>query len=243
MIYQKPQVFVNHVFIEGGIFMLKEMIILWKSKGLMRKVVEEFGEMLNDDGYIFSQAWRAFENSELAEELTKPVHDRDRAVNEREREIRRMLLEHLAMTGGQDSSGCLVMMSLVKDAERIGDYSKNIFDLALLLDKSAPQMKYFGRFSELQGKLGFHLKNVQKAFLGEDELLAQKILDDYAPLKEECSKLLEDLFADELPTREAVATTLLSRYFKRINSHVSNIASGLVYPLDQIDFVRGDISD
>lgn len=223
--------------------MLKEMIVLWKSKGLMHKVVEEFGHMLEDDTYIFSQAWLALEDGTCAQALKGPVHKRDRAVNEREREIRRMLLEHLALTGGQDSSGCLVMMSLVKDAERIGDYSKNIFDLALLLGESARQMKYFKRFSELQVRLGVHLDDVRKAFLGEDEALAEKILDAYPQLKEVCNKLLDDLFADELPTREVVATTLLSRHFKRVNSHISNIASGLIYPLDQIDFVRGGISD
>jgi len=38
-----------------------------------------------------------------------------------------------------------------------------------------------------------------------------------------------------------VATALLSRYLKRINSHISNFATGIVYPLDEIDFVRGDI--
>ena len=39
----------------------------------------------------------------------------------------------------------------------------------------------------------------------------------------------------------AVVTALISRYFKRINSHLCNIASGIIYPLNEIDFVRGDI--
>ena len=79
------------------------------------------------------------------------------------------------------------------------------------------------------------------AFLESDTNIARKILKEYAPIKGECNGILRDLFSEELPTREAVATALLSRYLKRINSHMSNIASGIIYPLDQIDFVRGDI--
>jgi len=71
--------------------------------------------------------------------------------------------------------------------------------------------------------------------------MAKKILKDYAPIKGECNSMLRNLFSEELYTREVVTTALLSRYLKRINSHMSNIASGIIYPLDQIDFVRGDI--
>ncbi|MDP6501730.1 MAG: hypothetical protein QGI51_01000 [Dehalococcoidales bacterium] len=28
---------------------------------------------------------------------------------------------------------------------------------------------------------------------------------------------------------------------RRFNSHMSNVASGIIYPLNEIDFVRGDI--
>jgi len=71
--------------------------------------------------------------------------------------------------------------------------------------------------------------------------MAKNILKEYAPIKDECNSMLRDLFSEQLSTREAVATALLSRYLKRTNSHMSNIASGIIYPLDQIDFVRGDI--
>ena len=74
-----------------------------------------------------------------------------------------------------------------------------------------------------------------------DEKLAKKILNNYTPIKRECDKILYALFDEELSPNEAVVTAMLSRYFKRINSHVSNIASGIVYPLNEIDFVTGDI--
>ena len=79
------------------------------------------------------------------------------------------------------------------------------------------------------------------AILAGDEVKAREILKDYKIIKEECNKILHDLFSEDLPAREAVTTALLSRYLKRINSHMSNIASGVILPMDKIDFVRGDL--
>ena len=223
--------------------MLKEMIAVWKQQAFMEKVVEEFSQMLRDDAFIFSNAWGVLRGQLDINSVKQPIHDKDKGVNRQEQEVRRRLLEHLSINPGQDVSGCLILMSLVKDAERIGDYSKNIFDLAEVLKGHAKEMKYFERLSSIQVKLEKHLNQLADAFPAGNEQLAKELLADYASLKEECSQVLNDLFLDELPTREAVSTALLSRFLKRINSHTSNVASGMVYPIDKIDFVRGGISE
>jgi len=221
--------------------MLRQIIALWKGESFMKKVVEEFGEMLSDTEYLSTQAWEALIGQVAIDQIQPSFYDKDNAVNRREREIRRMLVQHLSINPRQDTSGCLVMMSLVKDAERIGDYSKNIFEVAVMLQGVVEEMKYFRRLSSTYRKISDRFPLLKRAFLESDENAAREILKDYAPIKGECNGILSDLLSEELPTREAVATALLSRYLKRINSHMSNIASGIVYPLDQIDFVRGDL--
>lgn len=221
--------------------MLKELITLWKHESLMKKVVEEFGEMLSDDEYLFTRSWQVVTGKAVIDEIKRPFYEKDSAVNEREREIRRKLAEHLSLRPGQDFSGCLVIMSLVKDAERIGDYAKNIFEVGVMLEGASKEMKYLHRLSLTQGKISGHFPRLKIAFLESDENIVKEILEDYAPIKRECNNMLHDLFSEQLSTREAVATALLIRYLKRINSHMSNIASGIVYPLDKIDFVRGGI--
>jgi len=221
--------------------MLKGLIAMWKQKGFMNKVVEEFCGMLRDDAYILSSAWAVMRGERSVEAAKQPLYEKDRSVNSQEQEIRRRLLEHLSINPGQDVSGCLILMSLVKDAERIGDYAKNIFDLRVILEKDAGDMRHFNRLCAIEEKLAKHLQQLAEGFGTGNGELAKTVLDSYAPLKEECSKILFDLFREDLPTQEAVATALLSRFLKRINSHTCNIASGLVYPLDKIDFVRGEI--
>lgn len=218
--------------------MLRQVITLWKGESFMKKVVVKFGEMLSDDEYLFTQAWEVFIGQAVIDRIKQPFYDKDIAVNRREREIRRMLLEHLSLRPGHDFSGCLVMMSLVKDAERIGDYSKNIFEVGVMFQGATKEVKYLERLSATQKRIAERFPQLKTAFLESDENIAHKILKDYAPIKSECNKILRDLFSEQLSTPETVATTLLSRYLKRINSHMSNIASGIVYPLDQIDFVR-----
>ena len=221
--------------------MLRQIITLWKGESFIKRVIEGFGEMLSDLEYLYTHAWDAFIGKLVIDEVRQPFYDKDGAVNRHEREIRRMLAEHLSIHPRHDISGCLVTMSLVKDAERIGDYSKNMFEVAVMLEGIAQEMKYFERLSSPQRKIADHFPLLRKAFLKPDENAAKKILKNYVPIKGECNKILSDLLSEELSTREAVATALLSRYLKRINSHMSNIASGIVYPLDQIDFVRGDL--
>lgn len=221
--------------------MLKEVMALWKSESFMKRVVEKFGEMISDDEYLFTHAWEVFMGQAVIDQIKQPFYDKDMSVNNGEREIRRMLVEHLSLHPRHDISGALVMMSLVKDAERIGDYSKNIFEVGIMLEGKVEEMKYLERLSSLHKKIAARFPQLKMAFLESDTNIARKILKDYAPIKGECNRILHDLFSEELSTREAVATALLSRYLKRINSHMSNIASGIIYPLDQIDFVRGDI--
>ena len=221
--------------------MLKQVMALWKNESFMKRVVEKFGEMISDDEYLFACAWEVFMGQTVIDQIKQPFYDKDISVNKGEREIRRMLVEHLSLHPRHDISGSLVMMSLVKDAERIGDYSKNIFEVGIILEGKTKEMKYLERLASLHRKIADHFPQLKMAFLESDTNMASKILKEYAPIKGECNSILRDLFSEELSTREAVATALLSRYLKRINSHMSNIASGIIYPLDQIDFVRGDI--
>lgn len=221
--------------------MLKEIIDLWKGEGFMKQVIEKFGEMLGDAEFVFTRSWQMFIGEVSIDVIKQTIYDKDRSINSHEKEIRRMILEHLSINPRQDVSGCLAMMGLVKDAERIGDYAKNIFELGVMFHGMLKEMEYLGQLSSLQKKIAERFPKLNQAFMESDENLARELLKGYADIKSECDKILQSLFKEIFSAREAVATALLSRYLKRINSHMSNIASGIIYPLDQIDFVRGDL--
>jgi phosphate uptake regulator len=221
--------------------MASEIIDMLKGTPLIKKALSEFVSMISHCEYLFNEAWRVITTQDYIEKIPQNFYNKDIEVNQQEKEIRKLLFEHLAINPLHDLSGALALMSLVKDAERIGDYSKNIFETGILYKEPIKCMKFFYRLGENKKKIASNFPKLKKAFDRSDEKMAQEILNQYAPLKKECDLILYELFEENLSTQEAIVTGLLTRYFKRINSHLSNIASGLIYPLNEIDFVRGDI--
>jgi phosphate transport system protein len=221
--------------------MTSEIVNMLRGSSLIKKAIELFVEMLSGDEYLYNEAWRVITTEENIEHIPQYFYDKDITVNNQEKEIRRLLFEHLSIRPKHDVSGCLALMSLIKDAERIGDYSKNIFETGILHGGNITDIKFYNRLIPTQKKISDSFPVLRKAFRNSDEKLAGEILRQYTPIKRDCDKILNELFEQEVSPNEAVVTAMLSRYFKRINSHISNIASGIMYPLNEIDFVRGDI--
>ncbi|MEE8413037.1 MAG: PhoU domain-containing protein, partial [Dehalococcoidales bacterium] len=188
---------------------------LWRGEPLMKRAISRFADMLSGDEFLFTEAWEVLKGQRVIEEMKQDFYGKDKAINEYEHEIRRILLEHLTLRPISDVPGSLAMMSLVKDAERIGDYAKNIFEVGVMMEGRGKDMKYMKRLSSIQAKIAENFPTLKSAFLTSDEPAAKKILQAYAPIKADLNKLLQDLFNEQLSTREAVATALLSRYLKR----------------------------
>ena len=87
--------------------MLKELVDLWKNRGIMIKAVDLFGEMLDDCAFIFERSWRVFTAELKVNDEKDTIYSRDKEVNRKEREIRRLLVEHLTISPGTDASGFL----------------------------------------------------------------------------------------------------------------------------------------
>ncbi|MFH0964118.1 MAG: PhoU domain-containing protein [Planctomycetota bacterium] len=101
--------------------MLRELIEAWKGQDLQSRMLDEFDEMLAAAQWIFEQASAALLGEEGAEGVRDEIALRDRKIKELEARIRKQIIEHLTIRPGKDVTGCLIMMSVVKDAERIGD--------------------------------------------------------------------------------------------------------------------------
>ncbi|MFC1946912.1 PhoU domain-containing protein [Chloroflexota bacterium] len=221
--------------------MNKGILNIFLGSPLIKKSIDLFLEMISADEYLYNEAWTVISTEPNIDRIPQYFYDKDIEVNNQEKEIRRLLFEHLSIRSRHDISGSLVLMSLIKDAERIGDYSKNIFEAGILHQGTIKDIKFYNRLIPTQKKIADNFPVLRQAFKNSDEKLAHEILRKYTPIKRDCDKILHELFEQEVSANEAVVTAMLSRYFKRINSHISNIASGIVYPLNEIDFVSGDI--
>ncbi len=109
----------------------------WFSRGKedapgMEKLHAEFGQMLDAGRHTFNVAANSFLGGTDLDVIRKDLFDTDLRINHAEQRIRREIVVHATVHGPSSFPACLVLMSVVKDAERLGDYAKNIFDLAEL---------------------------------------------------------------------------------------------------------------
>jgi phosphate uptake regulator len=188
--------------------------------------------MIIDDEYLFNEAWRVITTEKTIDSIPQSFNNKDIEVNDLEKEIRRLLCEHLLISPGHDALGCLALMRLIKDAERIGDYSKDIFKAGILHGRTIIDIRYYDRIVPIQQKISGDFPVLVKMIEDSDVKLAEGILSNYESIKHECDKIFDELFGQELSAKEAVVTAILLKYFERVNSHINNITSGIINPLN-----------
>ena len=99
--------------------MLREIRKLWKDGSPMLGVVERLAQMVADAEYVYVHAWEVCTGQAVIDKTDAPLRERDKAVNRGEREIRRLIASHLGINPGEDVSGCLAVMIMAKDVERL----------------------------------------------------------------------------------------------------------------------------
>jgi len=95
------------------------------------RVRQQLLEMLEIDRRTFDIACAPLLAGADVGEAKRAASESDHEVNQRVQEVRRELVVHASARGDMnDMPTLLVYMSIVKDIERIGDYAKNILDIA-----------------------------------------------------------------------------------------------------------------
>jgi phosphate uptake regulator len=194
--------------------MLRELLDLVRAKSPLSEMLSEFTQMIEIVEWMFDTSIQVLMSDKPAQEVNDEIYAKDREVNEHQRSIRRKIIRHLTIKPGGDVPACLVMMSVVKDAERMGDFCKNIFELGAMINVPFDSGRYKTPFIELS-------EQVENLF-GKTR---------------QCDMLLKQLVVDNISTDKAVAYTLLARYFKRISSHLVNIATSVVTSVDNLDYL------
>ncbi len=162
----------------------------------------------------------------------------DVKINKLETQIRREILVHLAVSGEQSAKvpGFLLLLNLIKDAERLGDYSKNIFEI---FEHGADKVngEYLERFKEVRDTTIRLFSEVHTSIIMMDAKLAQKAREDATAAIKTCAGITDHLIDNPNSCENAVAVALLFRYQKRILSHLRKIATAQFSPFDRFGSV------
>lgn len=216
--------------------MFRDLLSFWKGKDFLVQVMDDFKIMLDDTELMFTSVCSRLLEGTQEPDLKDRIYKTDKTVNRLEREIRRRIIEHLTLQPTVGVNVCLLLMSVVKDAERLGDYCKNLYGVTELLARPVDKALFGRYFDDLDKEILSLFGQTRGAFINADEEKARSAWEYHRRINKRCDKIVESLVKSDLSVNEAVCFALISRYFKRIVSHLVNIATSVVLPLSDLDY-------
>ena len=219
--------------------MLKEFFSLFKSDSLFEQAMNECHEMLEIVREMFNSSTNSL-RSPKAEEHPLNIYEMDKKINQFERDVRRKIMTHLTVNPQQDLSSGLVLVSVVIDIERMGDYTKNIYDLAVKYPEKLSTGKYEDAISKMEDDVKNYLNQTIDAFKNQDIELGRKLMEEYkTDISSVSNEIVNEVVASkdsELSAGQASALCLYLRYLKRISAHSRNLVSSIVNPFERIGY-------
>ncbi len=198
---------------------------------LVEQSLRDMGTMLDISGEMFTAAC-----SQLLDNESMPfdIRAKDEDINALEQKIRRSMLEHMAIDPRDELTLSLLILSVVQDAERVGDLAKAISKAADLAD--GPRMgDHVEALRVIRDRVQKLFPKAKSAFVDADGEAARAVMEEHDALKAEVKNYLKRLsVAEDLSVNLAVVLAVSSRMIGRVSSHLSNIISSVAMPFDQI---------
>tara|TARA_B100002051_G_C16745027_1_gene646997 strand:+ start:4671 stop:5336 length:666 start_codon:yes stop_codon:yes gene_type:complete len=218
--------------------MFKQIFNLFKSDSLYQQALEECYEMLDIDLEMFQESINVLRNKDDSES-SFDIAKTDVKINKFERSVRRKVMTHLAVSGNEDLGSGLILTSVVIDIERIGDYTKNIYDLSKFYSKRLNGAELEKDLKEVEDNVIDLFQSSIKAFKDQDITLARQLMKDYKEnISKQSDKITNDIISGKmnLEADTATAIAMYSRYLKRIAAHSRNLISSIVNPFERIGY-------
>ena len=195
------------------------------------RMMELTQEMLLEAGAIY---WG---KGQSPEERTR-LYEQDVQVNKLERAIRKQVVAHLSGPVPSDVPYGLLMMSLVKDVERLGDYAKNLSEINTFCKEAMPDDECAGELREIARGVDTLTREAAQVFASSDRERAKELTIEGRSLAKRCDELVRKIAASDYSADLAVKMTLGARFYKRIEGHLLNLISGVIMPVDSRAWIR-----
>jgi phosphate uptake regulator len=216
--------------------MWKDILSLFKKEGLCQEAFEEALVMLDTSQGMFRDAVAALHKKGA---LVDDIYERDRQLNKFERSVRRKIVTHLSISTKPDVNMGLVITAIVIDIERIGDYAKNISELAVGLEAPFDALELNDEVRRIEGLVEENFTELPIALGESEEERARGILERHKEVSASVERHLAALREGTALSGDsglAVTAALYLRYLKRMSAHLKNVATSVVNPYYRIGF-------
>jgi len=207
------------------------------SKDSLDNIDAKLSEMLTNSMHTFDVAMNCLLGDTNLDTVRDDLYATDKAINELHREVRREMIVHSAVNSRNlDIPLLLSYMTMSKDIERIGDYCKNLFEIAET-GNTFTKGDDIDDYIELRNDIGKLIVYLQSCLALDDESKVQDLITLGSSISSAIDTKITELLENKESIQYPVATTLFYRYLKRIVSHIVNAATALIMPTDQIDYL------
>ena len=217
--------------------MIRELISIFRAGDPLEDLAKKFNEMVQLTVEMTTAGGDIFFGSNSSSEARKAVYKKDILVNKLERKIRKTVVTHLSLrTNTGDLPFCLLLMSLVKDVERIGDHATNLAEVSEYHPDPFPDDNIVKELRDIRTEAETILSVSAEIFAKSDRERAIDSITDSKNIQKRCDTLIVSIANSDYSAREATVIALATRFYKRIAGHTHNIMSAVVMPLHKLDY-------
>ena len=220
---------------------LKEIYEIWRKDSSLKQALNDSHAMLERTDRMFHESVQSLRESDTGE-IGIDIYEEDQVVNRYQQEVRRKILRHLAITGGVNVVPGLILTSIVIDIERIGDYTKNIMELAVAHPGKLRAGEFEADVAKIEEAVVQIFDRIVSILKTTDKEAARRLIGENVWIRKRCDEIDLDLIKgrdESLGSGDAVTVALYVRYLKRIGAHLLNILSSVVNPFERIGYREG----
>jgi phosphate uptake regulator len=200
--------------------MWKELLKLWKADNLMLQAWEQSYEMLELDHEMMLEAMRVLRESD-ENEMNSKIRKKDKIVNKFEREVRKKVLTHMSVHGPVSMPAGLILITIIIDIERIGDYTKNIADLAREQKKKLHVGSHENCLQGVESAVKDMFARARSCIKTSDKEEALQALETHKSVNEMCDSEI----ANVIHEKDAILLPVLSTRFTALAINTKNSKS------------------
>lgn len=217
--------------------MLREILSVFRTDDEVSRMKSTFLEALKLSHELTEVAGVHFFERPPSHEDVVAVHERDVELNKLQRRLRKQVIAHVTLSSSRrDAQHALMWMSLIKDVERIGDYSKNLVEVYELGGSPLPDDEVA---AELRGirEVAEEVSRAAGAVMERsDSARAQELIRRGRESKRRCDPLVRRIAQGPYDAGTTTTLVLGTRFYKRIQSHLQNVLTSVVMPLHKLDY-------
>ena len=219
-----------------------DIVSIWRSEDLLSQAWDESREMLEFSEDMFSSAVKYLRRG-VKIKILKKLKKEDKKINEFQQNVRKKVVTHFSVSKNIDNlPNGLVLLNMVIDVERLGDYTKNILDMAIYYPEALVSEELLPELNTLENEVRLRFQKTCESIGRQDIVLAEHLLKTHQEsLAIVSDNIVHNCISGKIDfenNKQATVVPLYARYLKRIGSHLKNISTTMINPYEYIGYKK-----